>query len=102
MPFLHTAGTGRFALLWARDRQCAATAQRNPTFVLEDAQFFHQMLPTQGVCGAGTRVVYRTFDNRLDANHRYTVERSVREQMERWGWLAEGDGPDLAVMCAPL
>ena len=50
---------------------------------------------------AGTRVVYRVFSNRIDANHRYMVERTLRDQMVALGWLAEGDGPDLAVMCAP-
>jgi len=25
----------------------------------------------------------------------------VRDQMVARGWLAEGDGPDLVVMCAP-
>jgi len=30
------------------------------------------------------------------------VEPAVRSQMVARGWLPEGDGPDLVVMCAPL
>jgi hypothetical protein len=45
--------------------------------------------------------VYRVFSNRTDANHRYMVDRAVRDQMVAHGWLAEGDGPDLVVMCSP-
>lgn len=39
---------------------------------------------------------------RADANHRYNMtDRIVRDQMVAQGWLAEGDGPNLMVMCAP-
>ena len=31
----------------------------------------------------------------------YIVDRAIRDQMTALGWLAEGDGPDLVVMCAP-
>src|SRR6185369_841961 len=40
--------------------ECDATGAANPTFVNEDAQFFHVLLPDAGVCPAGTRNVYRT------------------------------------------
>ena len=45
--------------------------------------------------------VYRVFSNRPDANHRYMIVRTLRDQMMMLGWLAEGDGPDLVVMCVP-
>jgi hypothetical protein len=82
--------------------ECNATAQSNPSFTLEDAAFMHMFLPNQGVCPASTTPVYRVFSNRPDANHRYMTDRAVRDQMVARGWLAEGDGPDLVVMCAPL
>ena len=44
---------------------------------------------------------YRVFSNRADANHRYMIDAAMRDQMVARGWLAEGDGPNLVVMCAP-
>jgi hypothetical protein len=82
--------------------ECNATGLANPSFVNEDPQFFHVALPHVGVCPAGTRNVYRVFSNRVDANHRYMVDAAIRDQMTGRGWIAEGDGPDLVVMCAPL
>ena len=81
--------------------ECNATGAANPTFVLEDPAFMQMVLPSGGACAAGTRPVYRVFSNRADANHRYTIERAVRDDMVAHGWIAEGDGPDLVVMCAP-
>ena len=81
--------------------ECAGTAANNPSFVQEATDFFHVKLPVAGVCPAGTISVYRVFSNRLDANHRYMILRAIRDQMVALGWLAEGDGPDLVVMCAP-
>lgn len=80
--------------------ECDATAAANPGFVLEDPQFMHVVLPVEGACPAGTVPVYRVFSNRVDANHRYTTDRATRDGMVAAGWLAEGDGPDLVVMCA--
>jgi hypothetical protein len=83
--------------------ECASTAQKNPTFVNEDPAFMYMILPTNGVCPANTTIpVYRVFSNRPDANHRYMIDPAVRDQMVAEGWLAEGDGPDLVVMCAPI
>jgi hypothetical protein len=83
-------------------QECAETAQKNPSFIDEDAQFFHVILPAQGTCAGGTVPVYRVFDNRVDANHRYMVDRALRDLMVTQNhWLAEGDGADLVVMCVP-
>ena len=82
--------------------ECTATGAANPTFVNEEPQFFHVVLPVAGVCPAGTRNIYRVFSNRADANHRYMVDRAIRDSMAGKGWLAEGDGPDLVVMCSPV
>jgi len=81
--------------------ECNATGAAHPQFVLEDPQFMQMFLPVAGSCPAGTVPIYRVFSNRPDANHRYMTDRSVRDQMVAKGWLAEGDGPDLVVMCAP-
>jgi serine protease len=81
--------------------ECDQTGQKNPSFVLEDPAFMHMILPSGGTCPAGTIPIYRVFSNRADANHRYMTDRAVRDQMVAQGWVAEGDGPDLVVMCAP-
>ena len=80
--------------------ECNGTGAAHPAFVLEDPAFMHVFLPTAGVCAPGMVNVYRVFSNRADANHRYMTDRAVRDQMVARGWLAEGDGPDLVVMCA--
>ena len=82
--------------------ECTATGANNPALILEDPAFMHMILPSLGVCPAGTMNVYRVFSSRPDANHRYMIDPAVRNQMAASGWLAEGDGPNLVVMCAPL
>jgi hypothetical protein len=84
--------------------ECNETLQKFPTFVNEDSEFFHVVLPVAGVCPAGTIPVYRvlTPKTRPDANHRYTIERSIRDLMEsQQHWQVEGDGDDRVVMCVP-
>ena len=81
--------------------ECGDTGQKNPSFVLESSNFMYMYLPAAGICPASTAQVYRVFSNRPDANHRYMVSKAVRNQMIEAGWLAEGDGPDMVVMCAP-
>ena len=92
-------GDGHF---FGRDQvECDGTIARNPSFVLESPAFFHLHPASAGTCATGKIPVYRVYSNRADANHRYTTERTVRDQMVAKGWLAEGDGPDIVVMCAP-
>jgi hypothetical protein len=81
--------------------ECNATGQNNPTFILEDANFMTMLLPAAGTCPAGTTPIYRVFSNRADANHRYMTDLPLRNQMTSLGWIAEGDGTNLVVMCAP-
>ncbi|MDQ6619462.1 MAG: S8 family peptidase [Pseudomonadota bacterium] len=81
--------------------ECAQTGIQNPGFVLESADFMDVFLPVNGTCGTGTLPVYRVFSQRVDANHRYMVDRATRDAMVARGWLAEGDGPDRVVMCVP-
>ncbi|MCC7215404.1 MAG: S8 family serine peptidase [Burkholderiales bacterium] len=92
-------GDGHF---FGRDAtECDGTMAKNPTFVLESAAFFHLYPPSAGICPAGMVAVYRVYSNRADANHRYTIDRTVRDAMVAKGWVAEGDGPDVVAMCAP-
>jgi hypothetical protein len=82
--------------------ECAATIQAHPEFVVEAQDYMQLYLPTAGICPANTVPVHRLFDNRADANHRYTTDANVVAQMVARGWIAEGDGPNLVTMCAPL
>jgi hypothetical protein len=83
------------------DAECTTTGQQNPSFVLEDAAFMQMYLPANGACPESTTPVYRVFSDRPDANHRYLTDKAERAQMVAKGWQAEGDGPDMVVMCAP-
>jgi hypothetical protein len=64
------------------------------------AAFFIQTPDSNGNCPSGTLPVYRFFNNRHDANHRYTVDLSVRRAMLNRGWVPEGNGPNAVVMCS--
>jgi hypothetical protein len=81
--------------------ECAASQKSTPGLVLEDPDYMHVVLPTAGACPATTQPVYRLFNNRPDANHRYTTDRAVRDEMVAKAWVAEGDGPDAVAMCVP-
>ena len=72
----------------------------HPEFVLEDPKFM-QLLPVAGSCSTGTVAVYRVYNNRPAAGHRYMTDRATRDEMVAAGWVAEGDGPNLVAMCAP-
>jgi len=92
-------GDGHF---FGRDKaECDGTMARNPTFVLESPGFFYLYPASAGTCASGQTPVYRLYSNRPDANHRYVTNRIERNTMVAKGWLAEGDGPDVVVMCAP-
>lgn len=110
IPALGTSPVCRFYIppasgdshFFGRDAlECNSTAQKFAALVLEDPRFMHMLLPAAGTCPYNTTPVYRVFSNRADANHRYTTDRATRDQMVAKGWIAEGDGPDLVVMCAP-
>ncbi len=53
-----------------------------------------------GACPPGKLPVYRLFNGRHDANHRYTTSLAVRATMVGAGWIPEGYGPDAVAMCA--
>ena len=72
-------------------------------YVYETPQAFFVPLPdaATGACPSGAPVaVYRLWNQRVDSNHRYTVDRAVKDQMVSRGSVAEGYGPDAVAMCA--
>ena len=90
----------------ASPQECSDTITKFPTFTFESPAVFYIALPVTaganaGMCPAGTVPVYRAFNNRADANHRYTTDRAVRDQMVARGYIAEGYGDDAVIMCAP-
>jgi hypothetical protein len=70
-------------------------------YVYETLQAFLALMPdiATGTCPVGSNRVYRLWNARVDSNHRYTVERAIRDAMVAKGWIAEGYGPDAVAMC---
>ncbi len=66
------------------------------------AVFYVLAADSLGNCRAGTLPVYRFFDNRNDANHRYTIDLSVRRAMLNREWAPEGLGPNGVAFCTPI
>ena len=72
------------------------------TWFLEQPGAFYVIVPDPaGNCPANTLPVYRFFNNRNDANHRYTLDLSVRRAMINRQWVPEGNGPNSVVFCSP-
>ena len=98
-------GNGDSHFFSASPTECAQTLAKFPSFIYEAPDVFYIALPdaTTGICPSGTVAVYRIFDNRVDANHRYTTFTTVIDQMKAKGWIAEGYGPGpyYPIMCAP-
>lgn len=59
--------------------------------------------PATGVCGADTTPTYRLYNNRPDANHRYSDQIAVFVFMKARNYVPEGDGsPALPIVfCTP-
>ena len=83
--------------------ECYATLSKfDGIWLLESAAVFVIDLPdtTTGACPAGDVPIYRVFNNRADANHRYTTSIALRDQMVARGYVAEGYGPNSVTLCA--
>jgi hypothetical protein len=87
----------------ASTAECSAVAAKYPTFIFEAPDVFHISLPdtATGACPSATVPVFRLFNNRTDANHRYTTDLQIKAQMIGQGYTAEGYGPSATIMCAP-
>ena len=86
----------------ASSDECGAVAHKfASSWQFESGNVFRIPLPNMstGDCAAGTLPVYRLFNNRTDANHRYTTESDVRDLMVAAGYIAEGYGPDSVAFC---
>lgn len=88
----------------ASPAECQAVIDRyGADWQLESPEVFVVALPdaATGACPAGTVPVYRVFNARRDANHRYVTSATIRGQMVAAGWIAEGYGPAAVAMCSP-
>ena len=74
--------------------ECVSVLNNWPgVWQLETANAFYALVPdAAGHCASGTLPIYRFFNNRRDANHRYAVDLSVRRAMINRAWTAEGKG----------
>ncbi|HQR12077.1 MAG TPA: Ig-like domain-containing protein, partial [Casimicrobiaceae bacterium] len=88
----------------ASPTECADVLAQFPMFVLESPGVFYANLPDPdtGACPANMTPVYRMWNGRSDANHRYVTDPSLRDQMALKGYVAEGYGPDAVILCAPM
>ena len=83
--------------------ECDAVKRKFPTaWVFESGVVFQAVAPdhTTGSCPDGTIVVYRLFNQRSDANHRYTTDPAVRAQMIAKGYVPEGYGSEGVALCS--
>ena len=87
----------------ASPAECSIVRATYPSFILESPDLFYIPLPdtTTGVCPSGTISVFRLYNNRVDANHRYTTDPQIKAQMISLGYIAEGYGSSATIMCAP-
>lgn len=83
---------------------CAAVHQKWPNqWQLESSDVFQVYMPDRmsGACPVGTLPVFRTWNGRVDSNHRYTMDPGVQMMMMGRGNVAEGYGNPPVVMCSP-
>jgi len=83
--------------------ECAAVFTKfGSSWILESDDVFRIQMadPVTGSCPSGVIPVFRIFNNRKDANHRYTVDPAVRNAMIASGGTAEGFGADGVAFCA--
>jgi hypothetical protein len=82
-----------------------ATVQRNwpQQWQLESANVFRVYMPDtmSGSCTDGTVPIYRAWNQRVDSNHRFTIDPAVQAQMMNHGNVAEGYGNTPVAMCSP-
>jgi hypothetical protein len=84
--------------------ECAAVQQKfGDSWLLESSDVF-DVYPADvatGACPFETTPVYRVYNNRPDANHRYTTSLAIRDSMVQNGWIPEGYGPNAVAFCVP-
>jgi Repeat of unknown function (DUF5648) len=82
--------------------ECGIAPSMFPWIIKETDSAFYIGLPDAdtGACAANEVPVYRLWDARPDADHRYTTSTAIKAAMIAKGYIAEGYGPDQVGMCA--
>jgi len=85
------------------DAECA-TVKNNPDWQYESIAFYLQLPDGAGMCPAGTKTLYRLYNNGMGGapNHRYTTSPVIFNQMKAAGWIFEGNGNTGAFACVPV
>ena len=101
--FYIPAAYGDSHFMSASADECAQTRTKFPHLMLESDDVMRMTLPntTTGACPAGTIAVYRVWNQRIDSNHRYLTNASLRNAMLSRGYIGEGYGQEGVAMCAP-
>ena len=84
--------------------ECDAVQQLWPNaWLLETADAFAVLPVPLGDCAQDAVSLYRLYNNRPDANHRFTTSPATRDQMVATGWILEGNATQhgLTAMCVP-
>jgi hypothetical protein len=84
--------------------ECDAVQQLWPSaWLLESADAFAVLPVPQVDCAQDAVSLYRLYNNRPDANHRFTTSPVTRDQMVAMGWILEGSATQhgITAMCVP-
>ena len=82
--------------------ECAAVGAIPGAILESDAAFYARAPdPQTGACGL-YYPIYRLWNGRADAGHRWTASRQIRDASVAQGWIPEGDGPLGVAFCATL
>ena len=77
--------------------------QAGSTWQFENIAFYVRLPDASGNCPAGTRILYRFYNNGAGGapNHRYTTSPTVFQTLLAAGWTMEGDARTSAFACVP-
>lgn len=87
----------------ASPEECADVGRKWPDqWMLESPNVFQVYMPGMtGSCPAGALPIFRTWNQRIDSNHRFTMDPNVQSVMMGRGHAAEGYGDPPVAMCSP-
>jgi hypothetical protein len=104
VPICRMYGRPEFGIdshFYAAPGECADVQRQWPAqWTLETVDAFELVYLYACSDVADAVPLYRFYDNRPDANHRYTRSSAIGARMKADGWIAEGIGPTAVAGCA--